>query len=95
MKKDIIKYEIAYTMEMPDYFQGYGISFTKWDDVKIGSGCTLSEAFQDCFTQIAEDYNLTDDMETKILDEVKTSANMNLVAYESHEYFVGIFIKVN
>lgn len=42
-------------IEHPDYFQGFGVSFTRFDDAVVGVGSTPAEAYADALEQIASE----------------------------------------
>jgi hypothetical protein len=44
-------------VEFPDYFQGFGTSFTDYAHAVVGIGYTLSEAYDDALEQIACEYD--------------------------------------
>jgi hypothetical protein len=44
---------IDHGVEHPDYFQGCGVSFSKFTHVVTGIGSSLFEAIEDCLEQIA------------------------------------------
>lgn len=44
---------IHHGLDHPDYFQGCGVSFTKFNSVVTGIGDNPKEAFNDCLEQIA------------------------------------------
>ena len=93
-KKTINNHEINFCMESPEYFQGYGTSFTiLWNDVKIGCGSTLSEALNDCLEQIAEEYILTNELETQIYNELSKDQNINQTAPQDFMFYIAIYLK--
>lgn len=38
----------------PDYFQGFGVSFTEFDNCTYGIGCDPAEALDDCLEMAAQ-----------------------------------------
>lgn len=54
MNKPIKEFEVInHGVEHSQYFQGCGVSFTKYDHVVTGIGHNLSEAYEDCLEQLA------------------------------------------
>jgi hypothetical protein len=54
-------YEIVrHGVELPDYFQGCGVSFTRFEHVATGIGDMEKEAFDDALEQIAMSDSLDD-----------------------------------
>ena len=41
-------------VEYPDYFQGYGVSFSKYENCTYGIGNTEEEALDDCIEMFAQ-----------------------------------------
>lgn len=41
-------------INQPDYFQGFGVSGTKYNYSFVGVGCNPKNALEDCLEQIAE-----------------------------------------
>ena len=68
-------------VEYPDYFQGYGTSFSGYDHCVVGIGDTESVALSDCIEQMAESdsFDFTDDDEKCILEDYG-SANDSVTA---------------
>ncbi len=54
--------------EWPDYFQGYGTAFSKYDNCAYGIGNTVEEALEDCIEMFAQssDIDCTDDVVDRI-----------------------------
>ena len=58
--KKIKDFEIVdHGVEHPDYFQGCGVTYTKFDDCATGIGRSLHEALGDALEQLAADYDLS------------------------------------
>ena len=47
----------------PDYFQGFGASFTSWNNATCGIGNTPREALDDCLEQVATSADPPEDIE--------------------------------
>lgn len=57
--------------ENPQYFQGYGTSFTSYDESAYGVGDTIADAITDCLEQIASGSDVdVEDLETRLLIEL-------------------------
>lgn len=73
--KRIIEYEIIdHGVEHEQYFQGCGVSHTKFDEVYTGIGSTLREALRDADEQMAGSlgtYLQNDELE----EEIETASN--------------------
>jgi len=53
--KTVVEYEIVdHGFESSQYFQGYGIACTDFDDVATGIGETADEAWEDALDQLAQ-----------------------------------------
>jgi len=68
--KPIAEFEIVdHGIEHPDYFQGCGTSFTRFDDVATGIGECPADAIDDAIESLAENWNV-DSLESRILAEI-------------------------
>jgi len=54
--------------EYPDYFQGYGVAFSSYDNCACGIGNTIGEALDDCIEVFAQssDIDCTKEVEARI-----------------------------
>jgi hypothetical protein len=54
--------------EYPDYFQGYGVAFSRYDNCAYGIGDTIAEALDDCIEMFAQssDIDCTEEVEARI-----------------------------
>jgi len=92
-KKLVTEYEIEEIgLEWSSYFSGRGVSFTRWEDVYVGSGDTPEEALEDALEQAAmsdwefqedpipdaELYEPTRDLVQEWLDEQEREALANV-----------------
>lgn len=55
---------VDYGIELPDYFQGHGCTFTEYQHAYYGIGDTAAEALDDAFEQAAQcGFVITDEQE--------------------------------
>jgi len=66
--KKISDYQIVdHGMENSSYFQGHGVSRSKWDDTRTGVGSSVSEAIENAATQLAEDgWEISKELDSEI-----------------------------
>ncbi len=58
---------IDHGIDHSQYFQGCGVSFTRFANVVTGIGDNLAEAIDDCLEQVVQAGFDTDGMETRIM----------------------------
>jgi len=80
--KKIIEYEIVdHGVEHEQYFQGCGVSHTKFDEVYTGIGSSLREALRDADEQMSMSlgtYLQNDELE----EEIENASNESLIPKE-------------
>lgn len=66
--KRVAEFEVVdLGIDCPDYFQGFGCSFTGYDNCAVGIGCNPAEALDDCLETIAQQDIDVEDLEARIL----------------------------
>ena len=90
-----IKYEVHdLGIECPDYFQGFGVAFSKYDDSVVGIGATYNDALEDATEQLA--YSGVSSRQLAAIDRMETidsAINNNISSAETDGeayYYVGI-----
>jgi len=69
--KKLIEWEIVdHGIEHSQYFQGCGVSFTKWDECFTGIGCSGAEALEDALEQAYGKWEWSAIQESDMLEEV-------------------------
>lgn len=76
-------------VEYPDYFQGFGVSFTPFDHCTYGIGAYPAEALDDCLEDIAQMDVDVEDLEARIL-ATEGIAPTTPIAPEGAYYHIGI-----
>jgi hypothetical protein len=76
-------------VDYPDYFQGYGTSFTKYTDSCYGIGATEAEALDDCLEALSQCLDFDDITEERIRDEFGTPDDTEMAPDEAF-FHVGI-----
>jgi hypothetical protein len=84
--KTIREYSIeVYGLDMPSYFPGAGLAFTKYDDIATGIGDSEQEAAEDALEQLAQgDWDTESNAE--LLAEVKTLDDTDEVVAAEDEF---------
>lgn len=95
MKKMIQEFEICELgPEHPDYFQGFGVSFTPFTDCAVGTGDTCTEAIDDAWEQLAQVYDNVDELAKQSAKPEEGFSILDEYGEDSEfRYYVGIRVK--
>ena len=64
----MIEYELCdLGIDYPDYFQGFGVAFTRYNNCAVGVGMTKREALDDCLEQIEQTGTNSATIESQII----------------------------
>lgn len=87
---------INHGIEHSQYFQGCGVSFTKYDFCVTGIGMTASEAREDCYEQLAQmGFAIPEELEDDALAETGNySVPEHVASEDNNECYVHISIRV-
>jgi len=87
--KRIAEFEtVNHGIEHEQYFQGCGVSFTRFDDVYTGIGNSEHEALEDALDQAAEEYDVS-----SVVNEADKALTINDAHHEELHHYVSIRIK--
>ena len=86
---------INHGIEGSAYFQGCGVSFTKYDLCVTGIGMTASEAREDCYEQLAQmGFEIPTELESDAIEETGDYAVPADMCGEDAENYVHISIRI-
>lgn len=81
---------VFYGIDHEDYFQGHGISNSKWKDCACGIGNSNQEALNDALEQLAMSEWDVQDLEKNIRDSGRFPTDKPDCLDEYHHYYVGL-----
>jgi len=99
---DRLKYIKDHTLvfhgaEHPDYFQGYGTSFTHWTDCSTGIGSTVGEALEDCLEGLAQQGYSVEPIEDSCIvaltHEYRVDLDESLVQSDDRYFYVSVAVQ--
>ena len=79
-------------VEHPDYWQGAGVSHTKWTEVFVGTGSSAREAFDDALKQLSGQTDDQNDIPHDLISFGKKLSNKP-DAEDEQQHYVAIYIK--
>lgn len=87
----VLEFEVVNLgVEFPDYFQGFGVAFTSFDDCYYGIGSNPAEALDDCLEGIAMAGTVdVVDLEARVIAQEGTPPT-SPIAPDGAFYHVGI-----
>ena len=86
--KRVAEFEVVdLGIDYPDYFQGFGCAFTRYDHCAVGIGSNPAEALDDCLEVIAQ--MGVEDLESRIKESEGELPTTPVVEGEAY-YYIGI-----